>query len=478
MIVMKFGGTSVQDAPAIARAAEIVRSRLAQRPLVVVSALARITDQLTAMAQQAAAGKLAAVLELAAELRRRHNDAAAQLLRPEPCEQLRLALQTDAEALELLLRGIAAVRELTPRSTDGVLCFGELLSSRLVCAAFSARGLNASLVDARQCMVTDANHTQALPLFEETRERLVSHVRPLLDGGRVAVMGGFIAATRNGVPTTIGRGGSDFSAAIAGAALGASRIEIWTDVQGMMTTDPALCPEARTIRVIGFDEAAEMANFGAKVLHPATLLPAMQNNIPVHVLDSTQPKACGTRVSASAPPSHTMFKAIAAKKGISIVDIRAGRMLRSDGFLHSVFGVFRQHQCPVDLVATSEVSVSLTVESRRATPELLADLQQVAQASYEHGKAIVCMIGEKIRGKPGIAAKVFTAVARGGINVRMISQGASEINISFVIEESQVPDAVRRLHARFFGRASRPRRRGVPAAVIRQPEWAAPAAEL
>ncbi len=470
MIVMKFGGTSVQDAGAIARVAEIVRGRKAQCPVVVVSAMAKVTDQLHAMALTAAAGNLAGALEVSNQVRRRHIEAACQLVGAEHREGLLAGLKSDFNALEILLGGIAAVGELTPRTTDSVLGFGELLSSQLVCAALAARGLNSALVDARKCIVTDNRHTHALPLFDETRERLLSQVLPLLDGHRVPVMGGFIAATRDGVPTTIGRGGSDFSAAIVGAALGASRIEIWTDVAGMMTTDPAMCPEARVIREIGFNEAAEMANFGAKVLHPATLLPAIQNNIPVHVLDSRNPRCRGTCVSATVPPSRSMFKAIAAKKGITIVNIIAERMLRSDGFLHSIFGVFKQHQCPVDIVATSEVSVSLTVESKRATPELLEDLRQYAQADYEHGKAIVCMIGERIRGVVGIAAKMFTAVARAGINIRMISQGASEINISFVIDEGDVPEAVRRLHARFFGRPRRRARRSLPAGVIQQQE--------
>lgn len=470
MIVMKFGGTSVQDASAIARVAEIVRARVAQRPVVVVSAMAKVTDQLHAMALTAAAGNLASALESARAARRRHLDTAAELVGVEGFQDVQLRLESDFDALEILLGGISAVGELTPRTTDSVLCFGELLSSQLVSAAFSARGLSAALVDARKCIVTDARHTHALPLFDETRERLLAQVQPLLDAHKVPVMGGFIAATRDGVPTTIGRGGSDFSAAIVGALLAALRIEIWTDVEGMMTTDPAMCPDARVIREIGFNEAAEMANFGAKVLHPATLLPAIQNNIPVHVLDSRNPRCRGTCVSATVPPSRSMFKAIAAKKGITIVNIIAERMLRSDGFLHSIFGVFKQHQCPVDIVATSEVSVSLTVESKRATPELLQDLRQYAQADYEHEKAIVCMIGERIRGVVGIAAKMFTAVARAGINIRMISQGASEINISFVIDEQDVPEAVRRLHARFFGRPRRRARRTVPAGVIRQHE--------
>ena len=261
-------------------------------------------------------------------------------------------------------------------------------------------------------------------------------------------MGGFIGATGNGIPTTIGRGGSDFSAAIVGAGLDAERIEIWTDVDGMKTTDPNLCPDARRIREISFEEAAELAYFGAKVLHPATVLPAIQKNIPVLVLNSRNPGNEGTRITARGVPSTNIFKAIAAKKRITIVDIVAARMLMAHGFLKSIFEVFDRHSCPVDVVSTSEVSVSVTVDSNESMPAIAAELRELAEVKYEDRKAIVCLVGENLRGTAGIAAKVFGAIS--DINVHMISQGASEINITFVIEEEQVPEAVRRLHAAFF----------------------------
>jgi aspartate kinase len=273
-------------------------------------------------------------------------------------------------------------------------------------------------------------------------------VQPLLEKGRVPVLGGFIGATPEGVTTTIGRGGSDFSAAIVGAALGAERIDIWTDVDGMMTTDPNLCKDARRIKVISFDEAAELAYFGAKVLHPATLLPAVQKNIPVYILNSRNPGNQGTQIITRAPRCRNVFKAIAAKKRITIVDVVATRMLMAHGFLRSIFEVFDRHRCPVDVVSTSEVSVSLTVDSNEAIPAIAADLGKLADVKYEGRKAIVCLVGENIRGTSGVAAKVFSAIA--DINVRMISQGASEINITFVIDEDDVPRAVQRLHQCFF----------------------------
>jgi aspartate kinase len=448
MIVMKFGGTSVEDAAAMKRAAEIVRGRLPQRPVVVVSAMAKITDQLLAMAQSAGKGESAAALESARRMRERHYSTAGELLGTAIFTRFHQQLEGEFDSLEELLRGIAAVGECTPRSTDNVLSFGERLSSAIIHAGFSAAGLPAELVDARQFVITDATHSRAVPLFDEINPRLQAGIPPLLAKELVPVMGGFIGSTVHGIPTTIGRGGGDFSAAIVGAGLGAEKIEIWTDVDGMMTTDPRLCRQARRIKVISFDEAAELAYFGAKVLHPATLIPAIQKNIPVQVLNSRNPKNEGTRIVARAPHCSNTFKAIAVKRGITIVDLVATRMLMAHGFLRAVFEVFDRHRCPVDMVSTSEVSVSLTIDSSEAIPAIAADLEKLADVKYTGRKAIICLVGENLREKPGIAGQVFGAIPE--INVRMISQGASEINISFVIDEQDVEAAVNILHGKFF----------------------------
>jgi aspartate kinase len=448
MIVMKFGGTSVQDAQAIDRVAAIVRERLKEKPVVVVSALAKITDQLLAMAVAAGAGDRAKALELSRAARERHYNTAVDLLGTHAFEQIAPELESDFNSLDELLRGVVAVGELTARTTDTIAGFGERVSSKIAAAAFSQRGIEAAHVDSRRCIVTDDNFGKAIPQFEETNARLTDIVKPLLDGNRVPVMGGFIASTREGIGTTLGRGGSDFSAAIVGAGLNATRIEIWTDVDGMLTTDPNLCPQARRIKTISFEEAAELAYFGAKVLHPATLLPAIQKNIPVLILNSRNPKCEGTRITATAPKSSNVFKAIAAKKRITVVDVVATRMLMAHGFLKSIFEVFANHRCPVDMVSTSEVSVSVTVDSNESIAAIAADLGKLADVKYEGRKAIVCLVGENIRNTPGVAAKVFGAIP--DVNIQMISQGASEINISFVIDESDVPQVVSRLHQAFF----------------------------
>lgn len=447
-IVMKFGGTSVGDAKAVLRACEIVRGRLAQRPVVVVSAMAKVTDHLLQMARAAGAGDRKTALTLARELRERHYSTAGELLGTALFTQFHSDLGTEFEELEELLRGISAVGELTARTTDHVASFGEVLSSKLVTAALSAHGIQSALVDSRDCIVTDEAFTRAAPLMDATKARLEEAVRPLLGSGQVPVMGGFIGATRTGITTTIGRGGSDFSASMVGAGLGAEKIEIWTDVDGMMTTDPNICPDARRIKTISFDEAAELAYFGAKVLHPATVLPAIQKNIPVYILNSRNPGCEGTRIVARAPQCKNYFKAIAAKKRITIIDVAAPRMLLAHGFLKAIFEAFDRHRIAVDVVSTSEVSVSLTVDSNESIPALAADLGKLADVKYEGRKAIVCLVGENLREIPGIAAHVFGELS--DVKIRMISQGASEINLTFVIDEDQVPSVVGRLHKAFF----------------------------
>jgi aspartate kinase len=456
LVVMKFGGTSVENSEAIQRVAEIVTSRKGRGRVVVVSALAKVTDQLVMMGQKAAAGESDAALGLSKEQRERHLRTAKGLLGSKLFPAIAPKIENTFDQLEDFLRGVSAVRELSPRSSDYLLSFGELISSEIVTAAFNARGIEAAWVDSRKCLVTDGNHTRALPLLDQTRERAQAVIAPLVAKGKVPVMGGFIASTAEGIPTTLGRGGSDYSAAIIGAVLDAGRIEIWTDVEGMMTTDPRLCPDARTIEHISFNEAAELAYFGAKVLHPATLLPAIQKNIPVYVLNSRNVKSTGTQITEHAPAGKEMFRALTAKTGVSIVNVVASRGVMVHGFLRSVFEGLDKHGVSVDIVGISEVSMSFTMETKRLPQALLTDLGKIAEVTAEGQQAIICLVGDNIHGRPGIAANVFNAVAEAGVNIRMISQGASEINISFVIKESDVPHCVRFLHGHFFGGGPKP----------------------
>ncbi len=451
LVVMKFGGTSVEDPAAITRTAGIVAGRIAmgRQPVVVVSAMAKVTDQLLRAASAAAQGDRTGALAISSRLRARHRDTAAALVKAAPgSAALCNLIEQKFDSLDEILRGLAAILELTPRISDLVVSFGERISSRIIAAAFQEHGIDAAHVDAREVIITDSQFQKAIPLDSLIEKRATEHLRPLLNNGKVPVMGGFIAANEDGITTTIGRGGSDFTGALVGGALVADAIEIWTDVDGIMTSDPRVCPDALRVRVISFEEAAELAYFGAKVLHPATILPAVKRNIPVLVLNSRNPTNEGTRIISIAPHCSSPFKSIAVKKKLSIIDVVASRMLMTHGYLSEIFAIFDKHKCPVDMVSTSEVSVSLTVDSNDKLPAIAADLSKLADVKYEGKKALICMVGEDIRGQNGMAAQVFTAIRH--INVRMISQGASEINMSFMIDEDDADEAVRSLHAAFF----------------------------
>jgi aspartate kinase len=456
IVVMKFGGTSVEDATAIQRTASIVAGRLRKglNPIVVVSAMSKVTDTLLAAAAAAGRNDREEALKLSDALRTRHLQTAAELVTdPDRLTSLQLNIHHEFDTLDDLLRGISAVGELTPRTSDNVVSFGERLSSVIVTAAFAQQSIPSTHVDARTVILTDNHYGKAAPNEAAIEAALTEQVLPLIDLGRVPVMGGFIGSYKvngaeAGITTTLGRGGSDYTAAIVGGALHAGAIEIWTDVNGIMTTDPRIVPEALRVKTISFEEAAELAYFGAKVLHPATILPAVQKNIPVFVLNSRNAENEGTKITATPPPCASPFKSIAAKKKLTIIDIVASRMLLAHGFLAAVFAIFDKHGCAIDMVSTSEISVSVTVDSREALPAICAELGKIADVKYEGNKALICLVGEDIRGISGISGQVFSAISH--VNVRMISQGASEINMSFMINEEDVEEALRSLHKKFF----------------------------
>ena len=372
-VVMKFGGTSVEDAAAIRRLCQLVARPSAQPRVVVVSALAKVTDQLMNAGEAAAARHLESAKEMLHAIQQRHEAVASALVSDD--ERIRLAGEFAAEftALDNLLRRIASEKSLLPCAQDTLLGAGESLSSKLIHSALWSSGVNVALVDARECIVTDAAHTRATPLWDETNERLQAVVLPLLEAGQVPVMGGFVGATRDGIPTTLGRGGSDFSASIVAAGLHAGRIEIWTDVDGILTTDPNLCPEARRVARMSFHEAADLAYFGARVLHPATLAPAMRANIPVWVLNSRNPECPGTEIVACCEPADGV-KAITAKRGVAIVDVEPVRWFAPE-LLREVFDVFERHQHGLDLLSASRGSLALLVSSVAALPAIADELK-------------------------------------------------------------------------------------------------------
>jgi aspartate kinase len=446
---MKFGGSSVQSAEAMERVADLVRRRMRRRPVVVVSAFTGVTDRLLALGRVAASGQGEEALAQVRSLQRHHHDMTQRLLAEDRLYGIGLKLEPYFAELERFVGGLVAIRELSPRSTDYLVSFGELLASHIVTAALQARGLPACWVDARECIITDEQFTQAVPDYPETYSRTRARIRPLLIEGKLPVMAGFIAATRDGAVSTLGRRGSDLSAALIAAGINAARIEIWITLEGIMSADPAICPQARCLPRISFREAAELAYFGAKVLHPATLVPAMEKNIPVYVLNSRNPRDPGTQITSRSPRGRSLFTAIAARREVSIVTICAPCDGNPHLFLQEVFHVLHRHACVADLVTVSELSVSFALASSRKSNELLASLRHIGAVSVEDKQAIVCLVGENIRGRAGIAARCFTALAEAGINVRLISQGASEISLSFVIQENETAEAVRRLHASF-----------------------------
>ncbi|HKJ00834.1 MAG TPA: aspartate kinase [Longimicrobiales bacterium] len=385
MIVLKFGGTSIQDADAIDRAAAIVRSRTDRAPVVVVSALGGVTDGLLHVAELAASGQFIPALLNVEALRDRHLAACDGLLAGDEADDIAAELSAAFDELAHLAEALSRLAHLSPRSLDTVAAMGERLSSMLVAAAFRDRGIPAEHVDARSVMVTDDHFGKAAPRPEETAERCRTHVAPLVADGRVPVLGGYIGATAEGVTTTLGRGGSDYSAALMGAAMSAEAIEIWTDVDGILTADPRVVADARIIESIRFDEAAELASFGAKVLHPSTIAPAVRLGIPVYVLNARRPEGTGTRISFDAP--RRPVTAVAVKRNVTVVRVKSPRMLLAHGFMRGIFEVFERNRTSVDVVATSEVSVSVTVDDTSHLESLLVELATLGDVQVERGRA-------------------------------------------------------------------------------------------
>ncbi len=451
MIIMKFGGTSIEDAKSIRAVVELIKREQKQQPIVVVSACAGVTDQLLHIADLAAQGKQKEANAEVSNLAVRHIDIVNNLLSWEAVKHVEQAIRSYTQELTHLINGVAILGELTPRSMDTFASYGEQISSFIIHHYMQEQKINSYLMDAREIMITDNESTQASPMMALIEQKARELVQPKIRAGYTVLTQGFIGATKDGITTTIGRGGSDFTAAILGSALHAEEIQIWTDVDGILTADPNIVKEAKKNRVMSFDEASELAYFGARVLHPSTILPAVEKNIPVRILNSKRPISSGTTIVAKTPKVDGIIKSIACKKGITVVNIHSTRMLMAYGFLESIFAVFRRHKTSVDLVSTSEVSVSLTVDSTVSLSEIIDELTVFAEVSVLERKAIICVVGDGMRNTPGIARRIFSAIA--DINVIMISEGASEINLSLVVDEEDMNKAVQRLHEEFFQKA-------------------------
>lgn len=448
MIVMKFGGTSVGSGERIRGLVERVRERRPRGPVVVVSALSGVTDLLIRGARESQR-RADAVHEIVTLLLERHRDVIQSLFSSGPQHaHLMSHLGLVLTELQTIYTGVQYLGELSPRSLDVIAACGERLSCEIVAAALEAGGITARGVDARGLLVTDDAHGRAQPLMDETALRVRELLRPLVAHDVVPVVPGFIGSTRDGVTTTLGRGGSDWSAAVIGALLPAEEIQIWTDVDGLLTVDPRLIPAARVISEVSFEEAAELAYFGAKVLHPATIKPAVERGIPVRILNSLNPAAPGTLVADGPDGLLGEPRAVASKKGITVVLVSQPRMLMAHGFVARVFEVFDKHRTAVDLIATSEVSISATVDDPERLAPIQSELAQLGEVRILRNMAIVSIVGRGFVRRAGLAARVFQTLR--SVNVVMISFGASDVNLSIVVSEADADRAVRLLHAEFF----------------------------
>jgi len=450
---MKFGGTSVADAEAMNRVIAIVRKQWAEDagdrpPVVVVSAMSKVTDRLVETGRLTGERLGEQAAQILADLLERHIGVASTLVEGTALGDLNAQLTADFSALQADVRRWAEQGEITPAAADALQAMGELASSRIVAAAFRQQGVNAAWVDSRQVLVTDGEHLAAIPDMEATTERARAIVGAKLAAGQVPVMGGFIGATAHGVTTTLGRGGSDYSAAIFGACLGVDEIQIWTDVDGMLTADPRVVSSPVLVPELSFNEASELAYFGAKVLHPSTILPAVANNIPVRILNSRRPEVKGTMITAEGRGDGGTLTALACKRGVTVVDITSSRMLMAFGFLRRLFEVFERFRTPVDVVTTSEVSVSVTVDNTRRIDDIVSNLRNFAEVSTEPDMAIVCIVGENLRSDPTLFCRAVNALET--IPLRLVSQAGSRRNITFVMRDSDVVSAMNLLHDQFF----------------------------
>lgn len=440
MITMKFGGSSVANAERIRNVAQIIRAYQESRPVVVLSAMGDTTDHLLDAADMAVCGTVDI-----AKVEKLHFDTAKELGIDVP------AIKELLDELKTLLTGISMLRELTKRSRDYLVSFGERMSVRMMAAYLNKLGTPAKFYDAWDIgMVSDSNYMSA-ELLDEVWQAIPQHLNAYKEGKQeeIPIVTGFIAKDKKGIITTLGRGGSDLSATMIGAAMGAEEIQTWKDVDGIMTTDPRVVKDARPVAEVTYEEAQELAMFGAQVLHPRSMIPCRKTGTPVRVKNSYNIKSPGSIIVEKHSGQIPLVTAITSVKNISLIDIQSNRMFGAAGFLAHVFNQFLKWNISVDVIATSEVSVSLTVNAKTDITGLVEDLQKAAEVNVKKDKAIVTMVCDASRSST-ILSRAFTALEKEEINVQMISQGASKVNISMIVDSSQIERTVQVLHAALF----------------------------
>jgi len=435
MIVMKFGGSSLASAEKITRCISLVRAELERHPVVVVSALGKTTDRLIEAGARALEGRV----EID-EVERSH---AAAL------EELGLDLRVVEPLLyelRALLHGVSLIGELTERTRDRLLSYGERMSARIVAAAMAGEGVPAAAVNAWDVgLITDSTHGAAIPL-PDAEERIARELRQF---DLVPVVTGFLGKDGQGHITTLGRSGSDYTASILGAAIGAEEVQIWTDVSGVMTCDPSLDDRALGLSLLSFEEASELAYFGAEVLHPATLVPAIRKGVPVLVRNTSRPDDPGTRILAEPVVTARLAKSVVYKEDVCLIHLASPRLTSAALLLARALEVTSRHRVPIHMANTSEATVSLVTDSGVDEPRLeaaLAELADLGLVEAERGKAIVCVVGQELKGRAGVLGRIFGAISARGIKAKMVSQSASELNVGFLVDEAEITTAVRALH--------------------------------
>ena len=449
MIVLKFGGTSVKNAEWINKALEIVIEQIECAPIVVASAMGKTTDRLQEIAHFAEKGMQDEAEKIYKDLKDFHFSVAGEFLSGNILSSCHTALESLFIELKSITKELSLLHECTPGSNDEILSFGELLSTTIIAHRARELGIETFFIDSREIIKTDNQFTHARVLANLTNRLIREKIKP--QKGKLTVIQGFIASTKDGITTTLGRGGSDYTASIVGAALNALEIQIWTDVNGIMSSDPRIIPHATTVPSLSYKEAAELAYFGARVIHPSTIQPAISLSIPVLVKNTGNPQAKGTRIVVEIQKkeqSSGLPKVIAFKKGITVINITSYRMLLAYGFLRMIFEIFEKYETPVDLVSTSEVSVSMTIDNTTHLDSIEEELKSIGNITIEDAMSIICLVGQGLWKDPLVISKVFGSLD--SISVRMISLGASDTNLSFVVPDKQAENTIKCLHNAFF----------------------------
>jgi aspartate kinase len=449
MIVMKFGGTSTQDAAAIKNVVDIIKPQIQKQPIIVISAIAQATNILEKAAKLASENKTQEANVNIEQLLNRHITIINEIIKDSSrSQELIDFVEISMSELKEIIKGISILSELTPRTLDSVYCYGELLSSKIVQAALEESGVHSQWIDTKDFMITDENFTRALPIIPIVENRLKHIIAPLINDGIVPVTQGFIGCTLSNRRTTMGRESSDYSASIIGAVLNVSDIQIWTDVDGILTADPTIVSKPKKIKTLSFEEAYELSYFGAKVLHPNTMLPAIDKNIPIHIYNSRRPHTSGTLVTTFNANEQSIVKSIAYKKDVMLISVKPKRRFGQYLFWEHIHNTLTKFNVIVNLSTTSDYNYSFVIDSKSPIDSIKQELEDVGIVEVCNNKGIVCLVGSKITNVDNIFNRIFKVAS--DTKIEMISSGASSSNIAFVIDNGKIPETVRRIHSEFF----------------------------